>query len=180
MSQCWRFLCLPWWYESGVRPDFSFALWMESFKGMWHTEYLHVWPTSSFRPYESKIADLPSSFMVYLFYKRHLLLFNNQVIFQEYNLQYSAFFIEIRHFSDNALLNSSWRISSHVCKKRRGEKNFAELSSFWVLGPKRENSTMQNLHVATWWWGKKPWGSNSSETKRQTALARANTMWGNI
>lgn len=70
-------------------------------------------------------------------------MFNDQVIFQAYHLQYSASFIEICHFSDTALLRSSWRISPRVCQLRIGEKDFAELLSFGVLGPKRRNSTMQ-------------------------------------
>lgn len=68
--------------------------------------------------------------MVYLFYRRHLLLFNDQVIFQAYHLQYSALFIEICHLSDTALLSLSWRISPCVYQMRRGEKDYAELLSF--------------------------------------------------
>lgn len=62
--------------------------------------------------------------------------------FQAYHLQYSALFIEICHFSGTTLLSLSWRISPCVCQLRRGEKDLAELLPFWVLSPKRRDSTM--------------------------------------
>jgi len=113
----------------------EFCFGTESFKGIWHTHHISIWSTSSWTAETILIlncwfvfSSLPS---VHLFYRKHLLLFNDQLIFFRHVMCcISALFTEICHFSDTVLLSSSWRTSLCVWNLSTGERT---LQNFWLL-----------------------------------------------